>query len=104
MKIETDRLIIRPFKMSDDDDLFEMCSDPLTAYNAGWSPHDSIKVTRNIIMGYIYSEETYAIILKERKKLIGTISLYKNNIRKDAGIRELGFCLNKIYRNNGFMS
>ena len=104
MKIETDRLIIRSFKMSDDADLYEMCSDPLTAYNAGWSPHDSIKITRNIILGYIYADETYAIILKERKKLIGTISLYKNNIRKDSNVRELGFCLNKIYRNNGLMS
>ena len=103
MKLETERLLIRPFKMSDDTDLYEMCSDPLTAYNAGWTPHESIKVTRNVIMGYMYAEETYAIILKEKKKLIGTISLYKNNLRKDYTVRELGFCINRIYRNCGYV-
>ena len=104
MKIVTERLIIRPFIFSDDKDLYEMCSDPLTAYNAGWSPHPNIKATRNVIVGYTYGEETYAIVLKDSKKLIGTISLYKANIRKNINCRELGFCLNKIYRNLGYMS
>ena len=104
MNIETQRLLIRPFKFSDDKDLYEMCSDPLTAYNAGWTPHANLKVTRNVIVGYTYTDETMAIILKENRKLIGTISLYKTNIRKNINCRELGFCLNKIYRNLGYMT
>ena len=100
----TSRLIIRPFTFRDDKDLFEMCSDPLTAYNAGWSPHTDLKVTRNIITHYMSTEETMAIILKDSNKLIGTISLYKNNIRKTVNCRELGFCLNKRYRNLGYMT
>ena len=104
MKIVTDRLIIRSFKFSDDKDLFEMCCDPLTAYNAGWSPYENIKVARNVIVNYVYSDETYAIILKENNKLIGTISLYKNHFRKTINCRELGFCLNKVYRNLGYMT
>ena len=78
MKLETKRLVIRPFKMNDDFDLFEMCSDHDTAYDAGWSPHENLKMTRNILMGYIYGDETNAIVLKSEKKVIGTISLYKN--------------------------
>lgn len=104
MKIVTDRLIIRDFKFSDDQDLYEMCCDPLTAYNAGWSPHQTIYDTRNVVLNYKHSNETYAITLRENNKLIGTISLYKNNIRKTVNCRELGFCLNKIYRNLGYMS
>lgn len=104
MKIVTDRLIIRPFIFSDDKDLYEMCSDPLTAYNAGWTPHPDIRTTRNVILGYTYSEETFAVVLKENKKLIGTVSLYKGNIRKNINCRELGFCMNKIYRNLGYMT
>ena len=104
LKIVTSRLIIRPFMFSDDKDLYEMCSDPLTAYHAGWSPHPDIKTTRNVIVGYTYNEETFAIIHKEKKKLIGTISLYKANIRKNINCRELGFCLNKGYRNQGYMT
>lgn len=104
MKLVTDRLIIRPFLFSDDRDLYEMCSDPLTAYHAGWSPHPDIKTTRNVIVGYAYGEETMAIILKSSNKLIGTISLYKANIRKNINCRELGFCLNRRYRNQGYMT
>ena len=103
MKLETKRLMIRPFKMSDDFDLFEMCCDPDTAYNAGWSPHENLKMTRNVIIGYVYGDETMAIVLKSEKKVIGTISLYKNNLRKDHTGRELGFCINKEYRNNGYI-
>ena len=104
MKLITERLIIRTFKFSDDKDLYEMCSDPLTAYNAGWTPHANLGVTRNIVLNYAYGEETFAIILKENNKLIGTISLYQGHIRKNINCRELGFCLNKKYRNLGFMT
>lgn len=105
MKIVTDRLIIRPFKFNDDNDLFEMCRDPLTAYNAGWSPHESLRDSRNVLLGYVYGDETLAITLKETKKVIGTISLYTNHIRKQmTGCRELGFCLNRAYRNLGYMT
>lgn len=104
MKLETERLLIRPFKFSDDNDIYEMCSDPLTAYNAGWSPHANIGVSRNVVLGYTYGDETYAIVLKDKKKVIGTISLYKNHIRKETSIRELGFCINRYYRNNGYVS
>jgi len=101
MKFETSRLIIRPFQLSDDQDLYEMCSDPLTAYNAGWSPHPHIRATRNVILGYMYSDETFAIVFKENNKVIGTISLYKNHLRRELNVRELGFCINKTYRNLG---
>ena len=104
MKIVTERLIIREFKFFDDTDLYEMCSDPLTAYNAGWTPHVTIYDTRNVVLNYKNNSDTMAVILKENHKLIGTISLYRNNIRPKINCRELGFCLNKTYRNLGYMT
>ena len=104
MKIETERLIIRKFEMNDYFDLFEMCSDPNTAYLAGWRPHKDLNTSKNVVLNYMYSGETYAIILKEEDKLIGTVSLYKEVFRKDVGARELGFCLNKDYREKGYMT
>ena len=104
MKLVTERLIIRNFKFSDDKDLYEMCKDPLTAYNAGWTPHPNINATRNVVLNYSCGDETFAVILKENNKLIGTISLYKSNLRKSINCRELGFCMNKIYRNLGYMT
>ena len=104
MKITTDRLVIRTFRFADDWDLFEMCSDEETAYNAGWTPHKNLEISRQVILGYIYNQETLAITLKDTEKLIGTISLYQTNLRKNINCRELGFCLNKDYRNQGYVS
>ena len=104
LKLLTSRLVIRPFTFSDDKDLYEMCCDPLTAYNAGWTPHSDMKVSRNVVMHYMSSDETMAIVLRDSNKLIGTISLYRNNIRKNVNCRELGFCMNKRYRNLGYMT
>ena len=103
MKIETERLIIRTFRLDDYHSLFEMCSDKDTARLAGWRPHKDLKTSKNIVFGYVYNNETYAIILKDENKLIGTISLYKEGIRKNINTRELGFCLNKKYRDNKYM-
>ncbi len=102
MEMKTERLIVRTCRFEDDLDLFEMCCDVQTARMAGWQPHDTLQITKNIIAGHIYEEDTYAIILKSENKLIGTISLYDNN-KKGVKSRELGFCLNKNYRKKGYM-
>lgn len=104
MKIITDRLVIRSFRFGDEKDLYEMCSDKETAYDAGWKPHKSLSISKNVCLGYIYGSETFAITLKDIDKVIGTISLYDNNFRNSTGAKELGFCLNKEYRNKGIMN
>ena len=104
MKLESERLIVREFDYNDNIDLFEMCSDYDTALMAGWRPHKDIYTSSQVIVNYIYNKETMAIYLKEEKKVIGTISLYKETFRKNTEIRELGFCMNKDYRNQGYMS
>ena len=104
MKIVTKRLVIRPFTFGDDVDLYEMCSDINTARDAGWKPHKDLETSKNILFGYIYGDETFAISLRDGGKVIGTISLYRSLIRKNIHCRELGFCLNKKYRHQGFMT
>jgi putative acetyltransferase len=104
LKLVTKRLLIREFEFSDDLDLFEMCSDPYTAYDAGWYPHTNLHITKGVLLNYTSTYETFAIVLQETNKVIGTISLYTANIRKTLNCRELGFCLNKAYRNRGYMT
>lgn len=101
--MQTDRLIIRKISYQDDQGFYEMCSDVQTAVTAGWKPHDSITTTRNIITVCMYDEDTYSIILKDTNEFIGTISLYKDENKRDCEYRELGFCLNKHFRNKGYM-
>ena len=50
------------------------------------------------------SKETYAIALKDKDILIGTISLYNTGIRKYNKAKSLGFSLNSAYWNHGIMT
>ena len=99
--LETERLILRPINKEDAFDMYEYARTTLVGPKAGWAPHNSVYETTAIISLFIQQAQrtglgVYAIVLKESKKLIGTISLYKANIRKNINCRELGFCLNKI--------
>jgi len=104
MKLKTSRLVLREFTYGDEIDLFEMCSDQETAFDAGWKPHKNVDVSKGVVSNYMFTKETLAITLAGSGKVIGTISLYSEHFRKGVNCRELGFCLNKKYRGYGYMS
>lgn len=62
--LQTLRLILRPWRESDAEDLYRFASDPLVGPSAGWAPHTSVENSREIIRGVLSAEETYAIILR----------------------------------------
>ena len=96
MKLVTERLIIRDFKFSDDKDLYEMCKDPLTAYNAGWTPHPNINATRNVVLNYSCGDETFAIILKEENAFIGDCGITLQNINGKEVLNRNSYKLEKL--------
>ncbi len=102
MEMKTERLIIRSLRFEDNIALFEMCCDVETARDAGWKPHNTLADANKDISRHIFEDDTFAVVLKETGKLIGTVSLYDAS-RKDLKIKELGFCLNRRYRGKGYM-
>lgn len=62
--LQTLRLILRPWRESDAEDLYRFASDPLVGPPAGWPPHTSIENSREIIRGVLSAEETYAVVLR----------------------------------------
>ena len=104
--IETERLIIRPWKESDAESLFEYAKDPEVGPIAGWPPHQSIEESKNVINNVFNSTpENYCICLKDNKA-IGAISLklkdYTDMTDKDDEC-ELGYWLGKPYWGQGIM-
>lgn len=100
----TERLIIRPISILDADDMYEYAKTPLVGPSAGWAPHTTIAETLNIIklMSTIktpYELGTWAIVLKNNQKMIGTIELYNHFHHFKA---ELGYSLNPAYWGNGY--
>lgn len=75
MELKTERLIMRPWKESDAENLYEYAKDPNVGPIAGWSVHTSVENSREIIRDVLSAEETYAVCLKEDGKAIGSIGL-----------------------------
>lgn len=102
----TDRLILRPWQLSDAKDLYEYAKNDLVGPNAGWPPHQSIEESIEIIEKFIQEESVYAIVLKSQNKVIGGIGLHErcpDEAFKTLKQREIGYVLNPKYWGNGFV-
>ena len=99
-EISTERLIIRPWSISDSSDLYEYAKSELVGPNAGWQPHKSEDESKEIINMFIRDNDSYAIVLKKENKVIGGIGLH--NRKPDISLeslnqREIGYVLNPKY-------
>ncbi len=75
MILETERLILRPWKLTDAEYLFQYASHPDVGPIAGWSPHTSVENSREIIQNVLSVPESYAVVLKELSHPVGSIGL-----------------------------
>ena len=107
MKLETKRLILRPWRESDAGCLFEYAKDPRVGPIAGWPPHQNVKESLQIIQTVFSAPETYAIVLKETGLPIGCIALKMGEAtdmtRRDDEC-ELGYWLGVPYWGQGLMT
>lgn len=70
--METNRIILRPWRDSDAEVLYKWASDPDVGLRAGWAPHKSVEESREIIRTVFNDTlHTWAILLKETDEPIG---------------------------------
>lgn len=104
--METERLILRKWKETDAEDLFEYARAPDVGPIAGWPPHRSVEESLDVIRNVFDGAECYAICEKENGKAIGAIEL-KLNGHTDMTERddecELGYWLGKPFWGRGYM-
>jgi len=75
MKLKTERLILRPWKDSDAEELYKYAKDPLVGPIAGWPPHTSVENSLEVIHDILSAPETYAVVLKETGLPVGSIGI-----------------------------
>ena len=80
MILETERLILRPWRKDDAEDLYTYASDPEVGSPAGWPPHTSVENSREIIRTVLSAPETYAVCLRESGKPIGSIGFHRADL------------------------
>lgn len=86
MVLETERLILRPWLDSDAQELYKYAKDPAVGPIAGWPIHTSEENSLEIIRGVLSEPETYAVVLKETGKPVGSVGI----MRKGHGSAPIG--------------
>lgn len=106
-RIETHRLILRPFTIEDAQDMFDnWASDPEVTRFLTWPAHTGVEVTRRVLTDWIgrYGDDgfmNWAIEWKENGSVIGNISVVKLN--EDTEAADIGYCLSRAYWGRGIM-
>ena len=75
IRIETPRLILRPWRQSDLDDFYEYASVDGVGQMAGWMPHESVQKSQMSLDLFIREKKTFALEFKENGKVIGSLGL-----------------------------
>lgn len=107
--LETQRLILREFKENDLTDFYEYASVDGVGEMAGWSHHENIETTKEILNSFIKDNKVFAIVYKENNKVIGSLGVEKYFMEdkldefKDLYGRSIGYVLSKDYWGKGLM-
>ena len=107
-RIETDRLILRPFVREDAEAMYRnWASDPEVTKFLSWPAYRSVDTAHEILGIWTkqYADKTFyqwAIELKEISQPIGSISVVNHEERVD--MAEIGFCIGKHWWGQGIMT
>lgn len=103
MTWKTERLILRPWRENDAENLYLYASDTQVGPPAGWPPHTSVENSREIIRTVLSAPETYAVCLKETGKPIGSIGLHRNDLAEQDDEYELGYWIGRPFWGQGII-
>jgi len=104
--LETARLILRPWRETDAESLYEYAKDPRVGPIAGWPVHTSIENSLQIIQDILICDETYAVTIKDDDAAVGSIGLMigdKSNLNIGADEAEIGFWIGVPFWGQGFI-
>lgn len=105
--METNRIILRPWRESDAEALFKYASDLDVGPRAGWPPHKSVGESLEIIRTIFNNDTTWAIVLKETGEAIGAMGYGPScscNLPAHDGEPLIGYWIGKSYWNHGICS
>lgn len=104
--LNTERLVLRPWRQADLQDFYEYASVDGVGQMAGWLPHESIETTQMILDSFITHKKTFALDIGG--KVIGSLGIesYKEDEFPELDAlcgRSIGYVLSKEYWGRGLM-
>ena len=106
MILETTRLILRPWKDTDAESLYEYAKNLLVGPSAGWPIHTSVNNSLQIIREVLSADENYAVTIKNNETAVGSIGLMigdKSNLNIGTGEAEIGYWIGVPYWGQGYI-
>ncbi len=106
VRIETERLILRPWREDDLEDFYAYASVPDVGEMAGWPHHESREESERILKLFIRDKKTLALELKATGRVIGSLGIEElepDPIGEGKLGRELGYVLSQDYWGLGLM-
>ena len=104
--IETERLLLREFRVGDEQDIQEYAGDPEVVKFMEWGPND-LATTKAVLASWIEDQQlwprdsvTLGITLKSEHRLIGGIRLTVKDKANEAA--DLGYSLNRQHWHRGY--
>lgn len=103
--VGTERLIIRPYRLSDLSDLYRVCSNPKIGVVGGWKPHESIEESEMILRYYFMAEPNrWALTMRNSGEFIGSIGFSEDTKRSNPNVKSLGYWLAEESWGQGIMT
>lgn len=104
-KIETPRLLLRPFRQEDLEAFHNYARKPNIGIHAGWPPHESMEESQKILNLFIEGGHVYAVTVKENGQLIGSLGIEEDGLRKGVpDCKMLGYVLDEDFWGSGYMT
>lgn len=106
--LETQRLLLREWKMEDLDNLHEYAKNPHVGPIAGWKAHENIEESRLILKSFLEAGDIWAIECKETKKVIGQLRLSNDQNRgrfsENNAAKYISYAIAENDWNKGYMT
>jgi len=102
--LETERVILRPLKITDAEDVFNnWAGDPEVTQYLRYNTHETVDVTKEWLISIEENDGKtpsyiWGLMLKETGELFGSFGLFYSQEHK---MFEIGYCIMKKYWNNG---
>ena len=108
MRLQTERLLLRPWRESDAPALFKYAQNPNVGPIAGWPPHQSEDESRTIIQKVLSNPGIFAVVLKATNEAIGSIGIMPlrsatRTVSLAEGECELGFWIGEPFWGQGLI-
>ena len=103
--IETPRLVLRPFREGDVNDVFAYARDPRVGPAAGWPPHRSRAESLEVIRTVFSAPGVAALVLRQTGRVVGSAGFEdRHSDRLPGPDDEIGYALSPACWGQGLMS